>query len=281
MQPLIDQFVSKITSKEFVEMALMAGLKIIGALVLLVVGIWLCARIANLFRRTLTRAEVDLTLVGFLRNLTYGVLVVLLLVAVLQVVGVPSASLVAAVGAAGLAIGLSLQGSLSNLAWGVLLIIFRPFKAGDLVNVGGQTGKVDSVSLMYTTLVTLDNQVAVMPNSKVGSDAIININAMDKRRAEIKLRVPYNADLDQVIEEIRRTCEADERVLTDPEPAVFIVGLGEGNVEVSARAWAATPDYWGVLTDLNRIIKKKLQDAGIRLAPPQREIVMRQRDGED
>lgn len=276
----MDELLAYLTSKHFLELVVSAGLKIVGALVLLVVGVWLCARVANLFRRTLTRADVDVTLVSFLRNLTYGILVVLLLVATLQVVGVPSASLVAAVGAAGLAIGLSLQGSLSNLAWGVLLIIFRPFKAGDLVEVGGRVGKVDTVSLMYTTLITLDNQVAVMPNSKVGSDAIININAMDKRRAEIKLRVPYSADLDKVIDEIRRTCEADDRVLADPAPAVFTVGLGEGNVEISARAWAATSDYWAVLTDLTRVVKKRLQDSGIRLAPPQREILMRQDDSE-
>lgn len=276
----MDEIVTYLTSKHFLDMAVSAGLKIVGALVLLVVGIWLCARVANLFRRTLQRANVDATLVGFLRNLTYGVLLVLLSVATLQQLNVPSASLVAAVGAAGLAIGLSLQGSLSNLAWGVLLIMFRPFKAGDLVEVGGQVGTVDAISLMYTTLVLLDNRVAVIPNSKVGSDAIINIYAKSTRRAEIKLRVPYSADLDKVLNEIRRTCEADERVLSDPAPAVYVVGLSEGNVEISARAWAASGDYWAVLTDLTRIVKKRLQDADIRLAAPQREVLMRQDDNE-
>lgn len=274
------KIVDYLTSKEFMEMLLMAGLKVLGALLLLVVGIWLCARIANLFRRTLTRAEVDVTLVVFLRNLTYGILVVLLLVATLQLVGVPSASLVAAVGAAGLAIGLSLQGSLSNLAWGVLLIVFRPFRAGDLVNVGGQTGTVESISLMYTTLVTLDNQVAVIPNSKVGSDAIININARDKRRAEIKMRLPYSVDVDKAMQVIRQTFDEDARVLKDPEPAIFVVGLDDGNVELSARAWANTPDYWGMYTDLNHAVKRNLNKAGIRMAPPQREILMRQPDSD-
>lgn len=274
----MDKLLAFLGSKPILGAALTAGLKLAAALILLLAGTWLCRQVANFLRRALTRAHVDVTLVTFLRNLLYGILMVLLLVAVLQMLGVPSASLVAAVGGAVLAIGLALQGSLSNLAWGVLLIIFRPFRVGDTVEAGGQTGTVQSVSLMYTTLVTADNRVAAIPNSKIGSDAIINVNALGRRRAEIKLRLPYSTDLDRAMEEIRRVCFADARVLSDPAPAVYVIGLDEGNVELSVRAWATTGDYWAVLTDLTRTIQQQLEQAGMGLAPPRHEVLVRQQE---
>ena len=272
----MQDFLRKIDLSTYSSQAIDYGIKFAVAVLILLIGAWLAARLANFGRRAMVRARFDDTLVGFLRNVIYGVLIVLVIVAALQKAGVPSASLIAAVGAAGLAIGLALQGSLSNLAWGVLLIATRPFKVGDFVEIAGVTGTVSRIGLLQTWLVLADNREACMPNGKVGSDAIINYNRRGKRRAEILLRVPYSADLDKVMQEMLRTCAADPRVLSDPKPAVFAVGLDDGNVELSARAWATTEDYWSVLTDLTHSIKQRLDAAGIRLAPPQREILMRQ-----
>lgn len=155
------------------EQAIHFGLRLAAALVLVLIGFWLIARIANLFRRALERGHLDSTLTGFLRNVVYGILFALLLVAALEFAGLPSASLITALGAAGLAIGLALQGSLSNLAWGVLLILFRPFRVGDMVQFGSIQGTVERVDLMQTYLIMPDNRQAIVPNAKVGSDAII------------------------------------------------------------------------------------------------------------
>ncbi len=192
---------------------LQLGLRLLFALLLFGLGLWLAARVANLVRRMLKRARVEPTLIPFLRNSLYGALIVLIAVAVLGYVGVPTASLVAAVGAAGLAIGLALQGSLSNLAWGVLLILFRPFRTGDWVDAGGYSGSVEAISLMHTTLVLADNRVAVIPNAKVGADAIVNYNRRSTRRAEVQVGVGYGEDLERTLAVLRAMLQADARVL--------------------------------------------------------------------
>ena len=198
------------------------GLRLLFALLLFALGLWLAARVANLVRRMLKRARVEPTLIPFLRNSLYGALIVLIAVAVLGYVGVPTASLVAAVGAAGLAIGLALQGSLSNLAWGVLLIMFRPFRTGDWVDAGGYSGSVEAISLMHTTLVLADNRVAVIPNAKVGADAIVNYNRRSTRRAQAQVGIGYGDDLVRALQALQDMLMADPRVLTDPAPSVHV-----------------------------------------------------------
>ncbi len=219
-----------------------AGLNLLVALLILLVGTWLAGRLANFSQRALQRAAVDVTLAGFLRNLIYGALVAVLIVMALAKAGVPSAPLVAALGAGGLAVGLALQGSLSNLAWGVLLVVFRPFRVGDYVSAGGTEGTVQSINLMHTLLVLPDNREATLPNAKIGSDVIVNFNRRGTRRFELKLAVGHHDDTDRVMDGIRHLLEADERVLADPAPGVWIESLAGQTVNLVVRGWTASAD---------------------------------------
>jgi len=254
-------FLEQLLGSTLSEGVIQAGLNLLVALVILLVGIWLAARLANFSQRALQRAAVDVTLAGFLRNLIYGVLVAVLIVMALTKAGVPSAPLVAALGAGGLAIGLALQGSLSNLAWGVLLVVFRPFRVGDYVSAGGTEGTVQSINLMHTLLVLPDNREATLPNAKIGSDVIVNFNRRGTRRFELKLGIGHRGDTDQVMAGIVRLLEADARVLKDPAPGVWIESLAGQTVNLLVRGWTSSADGWTTQTDLLRAIKRQI-DAG-------------------
>lgn len=251
------------------------GLRLLLGLLLFALGLWLAARVANLVRRALGRARVEPTLIPFLRNMLYGAMIVLIAAAVLQYVGVPAASLIAAIGAAGLAIGLALQGSLSNLAWGVLLILFRPFRVGDFVEVGSTAGKVDSISLMHTVLVLGDNREAVIPNAKVGADTIINFNRRGTRRAEVRVGIGYGDDIGHALQVLQAVLAADHRVLADPAPSVYVTDLGDSAVNLMVWAWAERADWWPLQQDLPRIVKEALDGAGISIPFPQRALLIR------
>jgi small conductance mechanosensitive channel len=258
----------------FSESVTRLGINVLVALLILLLGAWLAARVANLLQRAMRRASVDETLVGFLRNLIYGVLVAVLVVSALITAGVPSAPLVAALGASGLAIGLALQGSLSNLAWGVLLIVFRPFRAGDFIHAGGVEGTVETVNLMYTQLVLPDNREATVPNAKIGSDAIINANRRGTRRFELKVGIGYKDDIGQAIGEIQKLFAADPRILKEPPPSVVTGMLAESTVDLIIRAWTRSEDLWAAQTELLRKIKECFADAGISIPFPQRELTV-------
>ncbi|MGN6229301.1 MAG: mechanosensitive ion channel family protein [Dyella sp.] len=256
------------------DQAIQLGLRLVAALLVVLVGIWVARRLANVAERAFGRARFDVTLASFLRNLLYGILIALLIVTALQVAGVPSAPLVAALGAGGLAIGLSLQGSLSNLAWGVLLALFRPFRVGDFVEVGGTMGSVDAINLMYTQLVMPDGREAIIPNAKIGGDAIINFNRRGTRRFELTVGIGYKDDIGAAMAEIEKLFEADPRILKDPAPGVWTTALGESSVDLVIRAWATSADFWPAQTDLLRAIKESFDAAGISIPFPQRELTV-------
>ncbi len=251
-----------------------AGINLLLALLLLLIGIWIAARLANVSERALHRAQVDVTLSGFLRNLIYGVLVAVLIVMALITAGVSAAPLVAALGTAGLAIGLALQGSLSNLAWGVLLIVFRPFRVGDYVTAGGMEGTVESINLMHTLIVLPDNREAIVPNGKVGGDAILNFNRRGTRRFEFTIGIGYKDDIGAAMAEINALFEADPRILKDPAPGVWTSALGESSVDLVVRGWTRSSDSWAAKTDLLRAIKEHYDAAGISMPFPQRELTV-------
>ncbi len=255
----------------YTDQAVQLGLRLAGALLVLLVGMWVARRLANFAQAALGRASFDSTLIGFLRNLIYGVLIALLVVTALGVLGVPSAPMVAALGTAGLAIGLALQGSLSNLAWGVLLVVFRPFRVGDYVTAGGAEGTVHSLNLMHTVLILPDNREAVLPNAKIGSDVIVNFNRRGTRRFELKCGIAYRDDADQVMTTITRLFEADPRILKDPAPGVWIESLSAQTVNLVLRAWTRSADGWAAQTDLLRAIRQLVdaQQISLPVLPPE------------
>jgi len=242
-------------------MAANVGPRLLGALLILLIGAWLAARLANFSQRALRRAKVDDTLGGFLRNLIYGVLIAVLVAMALAALGVSPAPMVAALGTAGLAIGLALQGSLSNLAWGVLLIMFRPFRVGDYVTAGGIDGTVESINLMYTHLVLPDNREAVVPNAKVGGDAILNFNRRGTRRVDLKIGVGWRDDLTQAMAALQQVLLDEPLVLAEPAPAVWVDGIAGQTVTLVLRGWVKSPDAWPAQTALLRAVKRCI-DAG-------------------
>jgi small conductance mechanosensitive channel len=251
-------FLANLLGVTLSESVIRAGMNLLVAVLILLIGIWLAARLANFTQRALRRASVDDTLSGFLRNVIYGLLVAVLIVMALTKAGVPSAPLVAALGAGGLAIGLALQGSLSNLAWGVLLVVFRPFRVGDYVSAGGTEGTVLSLNLMHTQLVLPDNREAILPNAKIGGDVIVNFNRRGTRRFELKFGVAYRDDVDKLMATIMQWLKADPRVLKDPAPGIWIDSLDEQKVNLVLRAWTSSSDQWGAQTDLLRAIKQQI-----------------------
>ena len=248
------------------------GLKAIAAVVILLVGLWLAKRLRNLFHTALEKRGVDATLIGFLSSIAYGALVVIVVIAAVGQLGVQTTSFVAVIGAAGLAVGLALQGSLSNFASGVLLILFKPFKAGDFIKAGGEAGTVVQVGILTTELRTPDNVQVIMPNSAVMGSAITNVSAHETRRVDMTVGVGYGDDLGEAKRVIEELLAADDRVLADPAPQVAVANLGESSVDFVVRPWVKAGDDWDVKFDVTRAVKERFDAEGISIPFPQRDV---------
>ncbi|KFX68359.1 mechanosensitive ion channel protein MscS [Pseudomonas taeanensis MS-3] len=245
------------------------------ALLTLLVGWWLINVLTRKVRTLLDARNVDRALHSFISSLASIALKVLLLVSVTSMIGVETTSFIAVIGAAGLAIGLALQGSLANFAGGVLIIMFRPFRAGDWIEAQGVSGTVDSIHIFHTTLKTADNKVVIVPNGNLSNDHITNYSTEPKRRAEIKVGIDYSSDIKKAREVLLKIAE-DPRVLKDPAPVVYVVGLGDSSVDLSLRIWVATADFWPVTFEFTELVKERLDEAGIGIPFPQRVVHLMQ-----
>ncbi len=248
------------------------GLKVVGAIVVLIVGRIVAGWARNAVRRVLERRSVDPTLVPFLASLVYYLLIAVVAIMVLERFGVQTASLVAVLGAAGLAVGLALQGTLSSFSAGVMLLAFRPFKVGDYVDVGGTAGSVVEIGLFTTTLKSPDNVMIVVPNSQVYGQTIKNYNGYDTRRLDMVMGISYDDDIQVALDTIHRVVTADARVLSDPEPLFAVGDLGASSVDIVVRPWCAGADYWGLKFDLTRKLKEELEAAGCSIPYPQQDV---------
>lgn len=251
----------------------------VAALVILVVGLWLARKLQLLFRSALTKRGVDATLVGFFGNLTYGAIVVFVVIASISKLGVNTTSFAAVIAAAGLAIGLALQGSLSNFAAGVLLILFKPFKAGNFVKVGGELGGVVEVGLLYTELTSPENIKIVMPNAQIMSGPITNFSANDTRRVDMVVGVSYSDDLSKVMEILNEMIARDERVLADPAPFVAVGELADSSINLYVRPWTKSADFWQFKCDFQKAVKERFDAEGISIPFPQREVHLLKESG--
>lgn len=248
------------------------GLKVVGALAIFVVGRWVAKLLSRLAAKALAKARIDKTLVRFTENLSYVVLLVFVVVAALATAGVETTSFIAVLGAAGLAIGLALQGSLANFAAGVLMIIFKPMKVGDFVEIGGIKGTVQEIQIFNTLIDTPDNIRAIIPNAKVTSDNIKNYSTNGTRRVDLVIGVSYEDDLKKAQEAMERVLAGDDRVLKDPPAKVAVFELAESCINFFVRPWVKEADYWDVYCDTTGRIKMALDDAGITMPFPQRDI---------
>ena len=259
-----------------IEMGSLYGLKIVGALAILILGRMAVGMIANLAKRLMRRAKVDETLVGFVGNIVRVLLLAFVFIAALNNLGVQTTSLVAILGAAGLAVGLALQGSLSNFSSGVMLIVFRPFAKGDYVEAGGTSGSIEEIRIFNTVLKTPDNRVVVVPNGNITSGNIINYSREETRRLDLVVGVGYNDDLKQVKAVLTELVKADSRILEDPAPTIAVLELADNSVNLVVRPWVKTADYWDVHFDLTEKIKTTFDERGISIPYPQRDIHMYQ-----
>lgn len=248
------------------------AIKILLALVIFIVGKWLAHRVTNFLRKIMERADLDSTLVKFLSNIVYAILLAAVILAALDKLGVPITSLLAILGAAGLAIGLALKDSLGNFAAGVMLILFRPFKAGDFVEVAGVSGSIDEVKIFNTCLTTPDNKLVIVPNSQVYADPITNYSALEQRRVDLVFGVGYDDDLKVARRVLTEICEKHPLVLDDPATKVFVKELGASSVDFAVRPWVNTADYWTVYGDLLEEAKVELEAAGCSIPYPQRDV---------
>jgi small conductance mechanosensitive channel len=248
------------------------GLRIVGAILILVLG-WIVAKIVRrVLEKTMERAKAEPTIVDFTGRLVYVLLMAFVIVAAISKLGVQTASLVALIGAAGLAVGLALQGSLGNFAAGVILIIMRPITVGDFVEVHDESGTVKSISLLYTQLVTRDNKLVFVPNGELMSDNIVNWSALGKRRVDMVVGIAYDADIQQAREVIMDILENHDLVLEEPAPAVKVLELAGSSVNLAVRPWVDESDYMSVRLDLYEKIKNALDNAGIGIPFPQRDV---------
>ncbi len=248
------------------------GLKIIGAILILVIGLWITKILTNLVNKVLTKKNVDTTLVKFLTALVRIALIAFVVIAAISKVGVETTSFVAVLGAAGLAVGFALQGSLSNFASGVMLIIFKPIKVGDYIEGGGLQGVVEEIGIFVTTLITLDNKTVFVPNAKLTADNIINYSTKDIRRVDMVFGVGYNEDIDKVRNIITQTLNNNTKILKDPPADILVSNLADSSVNFEVRPWCKTDDYWDVYYGVTEDIKKNFDKENIEIPYPQRVI---------
>ena len=248
------------------------GLKVIAAIAIFIIGRWIAQGVRRVVRRVMEKAEVDPIIIGFTASIAYIALLAFVVIAALGQLGIQTTSFIAILGAAGLAIGLALQGSLANFAAGFLMIIFRPFKVGDFIEGAGVAGVVEAIQIFTTTLKTGDNKLIIIPNAKLSGDNIINYSAQETRRVDMTVGVAYDADLSRVKEILKEIVSKDERVLSDPEPMIAVAELADSSVNLVVRAWVKTADYWGVKFDATEMIKKRFDEEGIGIPFPQRDI---------
>ena len=248
------------------------SLNIIGAILIFIVGKWVARRISNLLARLLGKHDFDPALVSFLTNMSYYALIVLVVVAAAGRLGINTASFLTVIGAAGLAVGLALKDSLSNFAAGVMLVLFRPFTIGDVVSTAGITAKVEKITIFNTLFCSPDNQLIIVPNNKIISDIITNINAKDTRRVDLTVGISYSDDMTKTKEILDRLAKEDSRILADPAPTIAVAELADSSVNLVFRPWVKTADYWNVRFDLTEKIKNRLDEAGISIPFPQRDV---------
>lgn len=254
------------------EVLTMYGLKILSAILVLVIGQWVAKLLRSAIEKMMTKNKVDPTLVSFVKNLIYVALLTFIVLAALGQLGIQTTSFIAVLGAAGLAVGLALQGSLANFAAGVLMIIFRPFNVGDFIEGAGVAGTVEEIQIFTTQLKTPDNKVIIVPNAKLTADNITNYSTKDTRRVDLVAGIGYEDDIDKAKAIIVDLLTEDERVLKDPPPTIAVIELADSSVNIAVRPWVKSIDYWNVYFEVTEQIKKRFDAEGISIPFPQRDI---------
>ena len=263
-------------SEKYTELAInyssQYGLKLIFALLVFFIGKRIARFITNLVINLMKKNDIDVELTGFFDSLIYWLLFALVCIAALGQLGVQTASFIALIGAAGLAIGLALQGALSNFAAGVLIIILRPLRVSDFVEVAGESGSIQNIKIFTTELRTADNKCVIIPNSRVLDSNIINYSSTGRRRVDLVFGIGYNDNLDHARKILQDIIQSDERILKEPEPVIAVSELAESSVNFVVRPWVKTQDYWGVYFEITEQVKKRFDAESISIPFPQQDV---------
>ncbi|MEO1246041.1 MAG: mechanosensitive ion channel domain-containing protein [Pseudomonadota bacterium] len=248
------------------------AINLVTAILIFYIGKWIVGLLVRALRKLMDKNDVDATLSSFVGNLVRMSLLVFVIIAAITALGVPSAQFVAVVGAAGLAVGLALQGSLSNFAAGVLIVLFRPYKVGDFVEAAGISGSIEQVQILTTVLKTPDNKKIIVPNGQIMDSIITNYSANDMRRVDMVVGVSYDDDLDKVRKTLEELVAAEDRILAEPACTIAVSELGDSSVNFVLRPWVKTADYWGVHFDMTEAIKKRFDQEDISFPFPQQDV---------
>ena len=256
-----------------IELVMTYAPQLLLAILTLVIGMWLINRLLAFTDKSLQK-KFDPTLIKFIHSLASVGLKAILLISVAAMVGIETTSFIAVLGAAGLAIGLALQGNLSNFASGILILVFKPFKVGDLIESNGYLGTVREIHIFTTTLLTVDNRKVVIPNSSLANNPLINVNAESTRRVDLLFGIGYGDDIDKAKNAIQSVIDGDNRILKIPESLVVVSELADSSVNLTVRVWVNTPDYWDVYFAMHENVKKRFDQEGISIPFPQQDVHM-------
>jgi small conductance mechanosensitive channel len=255
-----------------VDLAIAYAPKLIGAIVVLVIGLWIIKLIKRTVERSAAKKLIEPTLKRFMLSLVDAGLKIMLFITVISMLGVQMTSFVAILAAAGFAIGLSLQGSLANFAGGVLILLTKPFKVGHFIDAEGQLGTVHEIGILHTTLKTPGNTTVIMPNGPLANSIVTNFSLEDKRRVDLVFGIGYDDDLKKAKKELERIFTKSEMVLQEPAPDIRVKGLGESSVDLNVRFWVESKDYWPAITDFNEEVKLAFDKKGLSIPYPQRDV---------
>ncbi|MDX9701520.1 MAG: mechanosensitive ion channel [Candidatus Auribacterota bacterium] len=265
------------TLAKLYDVCVLYGLRVIYALIIFIIGKWASRIISKAVSKVMKKAHVDDLLCSFTQHLTYFTILVFVIIAALNKLGVQTTSFVAVIGAAGLAIGFALQGSLSNFAAGVMLVLFKPFKVGDFIEAASATGVVEEIQIFNTILRSPDNKIIIMPNAKITGDKIINYTGIDKRRIDLVFSISYSDNIKTAKEALEKLLSDNAKILKDPKPLIAVSELGESSVNLVCRPWVKPADYWDVYFDLLEKGKISLEKQGITIPFPQRDVHLYQK----
>jgi small conductance mechanosensitive channel len=254
------------------ELATVYGYRVIAAIVLLVVGRWIAKFCKRIFRKVMTKRNVDAAITSFVGDLTYILLLAFFIIAALGSLGVQTTSFIAVLGAAGLAVGLALKDSLANFAAGFMMILFRPFSVGDYIEGAGTAGTVEKTHIFNTQLKTPDNKTVIVPNASLNSGNIVNYSTKETRRVDMTFGIGYDDDIDKTKAIIEEMIHSDKRVLPEPAPVIAVAELADSSVNIVARPWVNSSDYWGLLFDITEKLKKRFDEEGVSIPYPQRDV---------
>ena len=248
------------------------GIKIVAAVIVFLLGHWIIKLIKKWMANGLMSRRGDATLHGFLSNLVSVVLYFILVIAIVGILGINTSSLVALLASAGLAVGMSLGGTLQNFAGGVLVVMFRPFKVGDFISAQGYEGKVNEIQIFNTHILTVDNKEVILPNGPLATGALTNFSKQGTRRVDWTFSIAYGDDFDKAKAVLRRLCDADTRIQKSPEPFIELIKLNDSSVDITVRVWVEAADYWGVFFSMNEKVYKAFAQEGLNIPFPQMDV---------